>query len=319
MPTILVVDDSPIDRRIATELLSSVGGMELSQAEDGFDALSKLAEHKPDIVVTDLQMPRMNGLELVSAIGEKYPELPVILVTARGSEELAVQALAMGAASYVPKARLSTDLFPTIARVLDASHAKSDAGRLRDAMLRCDATYAFDNEASLLISAAGEITAPLQSTLNWAPREVLRIRMALEEALLNALYHGNLELSTRLRDADLELYYELARRRAAEYPHVSRKIRVHISLAREEVCFEITDEGPGFKHSGFANDPGVMSQPFGRGIVLMKSVMDEVTFNALGNSVRLAKRRSTPSVDDTGRARLDDSVADTGFILTEEP
>lgn len=319
MPTILVVDDSPIDRKIATELLTSAGGMEVTQAEDGLDAMSKLAEHKPDIVVTDLQMPRMNGLELVTAIGQKYPELPVILVTARGSEELAVQALAMGAASYVAKARFSTDLFPTIARVLDASHARSDAGRLREAMLRSDAVYAFDNDASLLISAAGEITSPLKLTWNWLPRDVLRIRMALEEALLNALYHGNLELSTRLRDADLELYYELARRRAAEYPHVSRKVRVHVSLTREEAGFEVTDEGPGFKHATFPNDPGVMSLPFGRGIVLMKSVMDEVAFNTQGNSVRLTKRRSSQPTDDAGRSKTDHSVADTGFILTEEP
>lgn len=320
MPTILLVDDSPIDRKIAVELLTSVGGMKLLQAHDGVEAIGMLSEFQPDVVVTDLQMPRMNGLELVTAIGRQHPDLPVILVTARGSEELAVQALAMGAASYVSKARFATELFPTIARVLDARHAKSDVGRFRESMIRSDAVYALDNDASLLISAAGEITVPLKATWNWPQREVLRVRMALEEALLNALYHGNLELSTRLRDADLELYYELARRRSAEYPHVSRKVRVSVSFTRDDISFEISDEGAGFNHATFTSQQGIeaVSRPYGRGIVLMKSVMDEVVFNTTGNSVRLTKRRQQPRTDEDTQSEQAHTVSETGFILSED-
>ena len=61
----------------------------------------------PALVLTDLIMPEMNGLELVKAIREHHPFVPVILMTSKGNEEIAVQALQGGAASYVPKSQLA--------------------------------------------------------------------------------------------------------------------------------------------------------------------------------------------------------------------
>jgi len=68
----------------------------------------------PDLVVTDWQMPEIDGLELVNTIGDKYPEVPVVLMTAHGSEVVAAQALANGAASFVPKSDLADNLVETV-------------------------------------------------------------------------------------------------------------------------------------------------------------------------------------------------------------
>ena len=92
MPTVLVVDDSMTDRRLAGGLLSKLPGWEVRYAEDGGDALEQIELHLPDLVVTDLNMPHLNGLELVKTIGKQYPLLPVILMTAQGSEQIAVEA-----------------------------------------------------------------------------------------------------------------------------------------------------------------------------------------------------------------------------------
>ena len=75
-----------------------------------------IEQHHPDIVLTDLHMPEMNGLELVTAVKEKFPDIPVLLMTAKGSEDIAAQALRQAAASYVPKRRLADDLVRTIMR-----------------------------------------------------------------------------------------------------------------------------------------------------------------------------------------------------------
>ena len=99
MTTVLVVDDSATDRRLAGGLLKKNSSFNVVYATDGHQALKQLELHLPDVVLTDLQMPEMNGLELVNVVNEEYPLIPVVLMTAQGSEEIAVQALQQGAAT----------------------------------------------------------------------------------------------------------------------------------------------------------------------------------------------------------------------------
>src|SRR5258708_3448108 len=87
MPSVLVVEDSPMDRHLAAGLLRKSPDYTVFEAVDGKDALAKLELHLPDVVVTDMMMPNMNGLELVAAVKEQFPLMPIILMTSLGSEE----------------------------------------------------------------------------------------------------------------------------------------------------------------------------------------------------------------------------------------
>src|SRR5436190_11689862 len=98
--TVLVVDDSAMDRLLASSLLESVGGWTVLTANNGVEALAELEKQKFDLVLTDLLMPEMDGLELVRAVRAKHPLVPVILMTGHGSEDIAIKALQGGAASY---------------------------------------------------------------------------------------------------------------------------------------------------------------------------------------------------------------------------
>ena len=118
MPTILVVDDSPVDRQLFEGLLSKVEGFTVIHAGDGKQALEKIREWQVDLVVTDLQMPELDGLELVKTMRVEFPGIPVILVTGVGSEEVATQALNAGAASYVPKSKTAELLVPTVQNLI---------------------------------------------------------------------------------------------------------------------------------------------------------------------------------------------------------
>ncbi len=121
MPTVLIVDDSLIDRELAGGLLSREGHWKIDFAGDGAEALARVEESLPDIVVTDLQMPNTNGLELTAAMRKRFPHVPVILVTAHGSESLAIEALNQGAASYVPKSQLADKLCGVVEQMLAMS------------------------------------------------------------------------------------------------------------------------------------------------------------------------------------------------------
>src|SRR5262245_37839440 len=102
MSTVLVVDDSAVDRKLVAGLLAKHAGLTVELATSGEDALVRLQASPPALIVTDLVMPGISGLDLVTQVVERHPEIPVILMTGKGSEEVAVKALEAGAASYVP-------------------------------------------------------------------------------------------------------------------------------------------------------------------------------------------------------------------------
>ena len=79
-------------------------------AADGREGLAAIARETPSVILTDLVMPDMGGLELVQRVRAEHPEISVILMTAFGSEEVAMQTLRAGAANYIPKRDLARDL-----------------------------------------------------------------------------------------------------------------------------------------------------------------------------------------------------------------
>lgn len=292
MHTVLVVDDSAVDRRLAGGLLEREFGCTVSYAEDGRAALRVLAERVPDLVLTDLQMPDLNGLELVAAVKADYPHVPVILMTARGSEEIAANALRAGAVSYVPKRRLADDLMATVSRVLRDAVDERVSSRLMHTLESSEAVFVLRNDPVLIRGLVRHLQEVLRCLPLGDETERLRVGVAVEEALENAFYHGNLEVASAPGPAARNGFEERVRGRVMEMPYSARRIHVRAKVDRHEAVFVIRDEGPGFDASRYTSagiadgDAGA-----GRGIVLMRSVMDEVRYNAAGNEVTLVKRR----------------------------
>ena len=102
MEKVLIVEDEVHARTGLTELVES-WGYRAEGAADGLDGLERVRQWNPSIVVTDLKMPRMDGMELLSRLGELPQRLAVVMLTAQGSIESAVDAMRMGAFDYLPK------------------------------------------------------------------------------------------------------------------------------------------------------------------------------------------------------------------------
>ena len=122
--------------------------------------------------------------------------------------------------------------------------------------------------------------------------DLLRVGTALSEALRNAIDHGNLELSSSLREADDGSYEAMRRRRQQEPPYRDRRVHVETFFSRSEAKIIIRDEGPGFDPQSLPDptDPENLLKSSGRGIMLMQTFMDDVTFNDRGNEVTLIRR-----------------------------
>lgn len=292
MATVLIVDDSAVDRRLAQGVLEKNPELAFVYAVDGADGLEQIKISPPDLVLTDLQMPVMSGLELVRQVREKYPLVPVILMTAQGSEEIAVQALASGAASYVPKSRLARDLANTVDTVLATSRAQRHHARLMECVTRNHWTFVLDNEPSLIPAVVDHLQQHITRLKLCDETGRIRIAIALEEALLNALYHGNLEVSSELREQDTKHYYALAEERRREEPYRSRTIHIDATLSAPEMMFVVRDSGPGFNPRDVPDptDPANLERASGRGLMLIRTFMDEVRHNERGNELTMIKR-----------------------------
>lgn len=130
---ILVVDDEPGARSALTELLREEG-YDVHAAADGFKALGRLDGWRPDLVLTDLKMPGMDGVELMTKVRERVTDVGVVVMTAFGSVESAVQAMREGADDYLTKPLHLGHLLVVIERVLQHRTLRRDAERMRQAL-----------------------------------------------------------------------------------------------------------------------------------------------------------------------------------------
>jgi CheY-like chemotaxis protein len=300
MATVLVVDDSKVDRLLIGGLLEGEPELEVHFAENGAQALERVAAEPPDLVITDLVMPELNGLELVSKIRESQPRVPIILVTSQGSEEIAVQALRAGAASYVPKASLASILPDVVETVLEASRADRIRAQVTDRMVSSQFQWELPPDRSVFSPLVNYLQDAIAGLTHCDETDRTRIGVALEEALVNAAEHGNLELDSALRQDDRGAYLELMRERQQKQPYCDRRVHLSTYLDRQQARFVIRDEGKGFDPHGLPDptDPQNLLKASGRGVMLMRTFMDEVTYNETGNEVTLIKRCGTSCEDD---------------------
>nr|WP_297403473.1 Hpt domain-containing protein [uncultured Marinobacter sp.] len=115
---VMVVDDSVTVRKVTSRLLER-NGMEVITAKDGLDAVAQLQDHKPDIILLDIEMPRMDGFEVASFVrhDDNLRETPICMITSRTGEKHRERALSIGVNEYLGKPFQETDLLETIARL----------------------------------------------------------------------------------------------------------------------------------------------------------------------------------------------------------
>jgi two-component system chemotaxis response regulator CheY len=117
----LIVEDSPTMRQLISFSLKRFKGCKIVEAVDGVDALKKLQTEEVDIILTDINMPVMDGLKLVTLIRQnpKLKSLPIIIITTEGAREDRDRGLALGADAYIAKPIQSSSLLKIITDVLE--------------------------------------------------------------------------------------------------------------------------------------------------------------------------------------------------------
>jgi two-component system chemotaxis response regulator CheY len=118
--TILIVEDSATTRSLIRAVIDEVGEFETIEASSGFEALKMLPQQEYDLIITDINMPDINGLELISFIrnNPRFSHLPIVIVSTERSEEDKKRGMALGATAYVTKPFKSFELQEIIKKTI---------------------------------------------------------------------------------------------------------------------------------------------------------------------------------------------------------
>lgn len=296
MSSILLVEDSPT-QALQMRLLLESAAHSVTCCDDGTTAMEHLQHSTCELVVTDLELPMMNGLELIKRMQCDYPQIPAVLVTGQGSERLAAEALRAGATAYVPKSLVDDLLLGTVEDVLGVIRTDRSYAELIDCTVENRLVFELPNKPSLLTTAI-DLTMQLASGMQLLSGvDRYRVGIALQQALSNAMYRGNLQLSfadwhqSSAEDNGHSQSDPLVAERLQQAPFKDRKIHFDARLMRDLIRIVIRDEGHGFDTRSLIDecDPQAISSERGRGLVLIRNFMDKVSFNSSGNEITLIK------------------------------
>jgi CheY-like chemotaxis protein len=296
MTKVLVVEDSATDMAMMRALLDRAG-YDVCTANNGLEAIELLHRELPDAVVTDLQMPEMNGEELVCRVADEFPTVPVVLATAHGSESLAADALAHGAVNFVPKTSV-TSLLPGVMRRTLAIAKADESCRDVPGQLRSPEFYfKLDNRIAAIEPAVSFLTQVLSAAKVMTPTTRLRIGTAVASAIFNAICYGNLELTdedervasllTGDERSDAALVDQFG-----DSPYANRVVRLKVSVDRSDTRISVSHEGHGrlVRMRPAPGTPASFELEQCRGWLLITSFMDEVLLDTDSSEVVLVKR-----------------------------
>jgi FixJ family two-component response regulator len=293
LPVMLIVGD-PAHMNIAHEALVELElGWEVIFAKSAFEILDIPSLREIDLVLVDLDLPQLDGVEIVEELHQHFPRLPIVLMSAPYGVNVALEGMRKGACNHFPRDLM--ELEPTA--VLDSLRSiVRERRRQRHTMQRLSTMqldFTLTNDRALIVGVVQRIKEAVIEVGICDHLSATRLGVAVEEAILNAIIHGNLEITSDSRQNDEAIYNSLIEARRQQAPFSARKVQVTARLNRDEAVFVITDEGPGFDIKSIPDPttPIGVTSVSGRGILLMRSFMNTVQFNDRGNAVTLIKKR----------------------------
>ncbi len=287
---ILIVEDDYASRLFLESLLES-NGHEFRSAENGIEGLNIFEEYNPDIVLTDIKMPIMDGLELLEAIRDKNSDAIIVIITAFGSENYAIQALHLGANNYLKKPVSGQELLRLLKKYKAVISGKYSPESLPGKLINRTFSLEFKSEFGKIPKIVDKIM--IESAIEIDNSEKVNIELGLVELITNAVEHGNLGISyiEKQHALDEGNLSELFNERIHDEKYKNRKIKVDFYTDEEKYQWTITDDGDGFNWKNIPDptDQEHILELNGRGIFISKFLFDKIEYFGKGNIVSATK------------------------------
>jgi signal transduction histidine kinase/GGDEF domain-containing protein len=317
---ILVVDDEKEIRDFLYKALSRMGGFHVEAAETAEEALKKIEKDPFDLVLTDLKMPKMDGLQLVTEIARSKPEILTVLMTGHGSIDSALEAMKRGASDYLMKPLNLDELIIRIRKVLEEKQRfvrlKDFADQLERAnqeLRRVDAMKsefvsvashelrtplaAIKNAVQLMLSGkTGEVNENQEKFLSMADRNINRLTNILNDLLsLSRIESGKIELN----------FQNVALKRIIEL--TASSIRPQADVKSIQIEVGVPEQLP-----AVYGDPEKIEQ------ILTNLIGNSIKFTAEGGKILITAKPLPKGKEGGYGDRVDVSVIDTGIGIPPE-
>lgn len=286
MARILLVEDSPTQAAFVGGLLES-DGHNVIQKPDGAQAMESLHEEQPDVIVTDLMMPNVNGCELTRKIVADHPRIPVVVITAHGAEGLAVDALADGAVNFVPKSLLEARLGLVVSELWQRIQVDRQASDSGAQLFVPELVFEIESDVRAVWPVASCVQQMLAFTDAIDVVSRYRFTTAVASAMVNAICYGNLEYRSNEESVIRHMRGQL------DAPKVEHCVKLVLSVGVKDARAMISHDGPGTmtRTTPAPGTPESFDLEDCRGLMLITSFMDQVIFNQTRNEVVMVKNR----------------------------
>lgn len=287
---ILVADHEADTRRQLCDFLQQQQH-QVFEAESGEDALSFFKQHQIEGVFGRIDLPNVDGFALLKAIKKLNTFVPFVAMTTDNHKDVILRTFSLGACDLLSPPFTDSNLHQSLSRIIQLNEDSKFSVYCLESSLFESRTLEIDNDFEYINQIVSFMTRNLPSFGLLEPKELFAINMALVEALSNAIFHGNLEVSSELKQKRFDLFREEAEARRKKEPYCNRRVSIHYEISRNSVKYVIRDEGHGFDYSGIP-DPTLPENVFkesGRGVLMIMSFMDEVFWNAKGNEITMIR------------------------------
>lgn len=263
------------------------------QAENAHEALRVLQNH-PDIhlVLSDIGDRDDNGLETLTLCHETYPDLPVVCLTSKASENLLIRALRSGAYDFLTEPFREEEVVHVVQRVEQVVQANQKNAQLHKLVKELRLRFEVASADLMLDDLQKIVQQKLMNYTSLSRREILNLMIVFEESVTNAHEHGNLELQSCWKeefiDRDYTTKFDRIKEERLRNPHYgNRRLRITVTITHTKVTFTVEDEGAGFRIQDARVSEGL--KPYGMGLTIIRNLADEMHFNRKGNRITVLK------------------------------
>ncbi|MDH4225855.1 MAG: response regulator [Deltaproteobacteria bacterium] len=298
--SVLFVDDEEDIRYTFRDRFE--GRFGIFTAGNGLEALDILGGNESiHVVVTDIRMPDMNGLELIRKARVLDPDIGFIVVSGHADSEDIIEALKVGARSFLRKpydfSVLEENILTEARRykIIQEEKKERDRERAIDQFLTSidKITYKLPNDLVWVNHLSFRLVRNMVSVGLCPEDSMANIALGIIEIITNAIEHGNLAITgnekIELKSQGENHFFNEIQRRTSMKPYMDRVVHITATIREEKAVIQVEDEGSGFDVNSLLDptSPENLFTTSGRGILLARTFLDQVTYNAKGNAVTL--------------------------------
>ena len=288
----LIADDTTEVLEFLQEFLVQAGHLVIC-AKDGEEALKIYRKEEIEGIFCALTLPKLGGLELLKEVKSSNSRRPFVMLCPHSDTKNALNALQLGACDYLIKKIKPLELQRTLDRVVSLHEGFHFSAYALDHLLQETRTLEIGNDFEGVNRIIAFMTQDLPSYGILIQEQLFRMNMLLKEAIENAIFHGNLELSSEIRRKNPQLFYKTAEQKRDIDPYKNRRLTLQYDISRNSAKYVVRDEGKGFAHADLLDpaDPDNLLRIEGRGLIMIMNFMDEVFWNDRGNEITMVRYR----------------------------